>query len=1044
MPVEYDFQKYKPLIKEYVRALRPVCDSGGNFQCLNPAHDDGTMPSQWSMCWGKQPNTLHCYGCGTGGHDWDIYDLVGAIEGITEKGAQYRRVAEIAGDVVGSAEKWVCPPSPAPEPEFVPATEAIEKVYQWLKEIRPKYVHQIDAFSAFRGHSAEWGKRLAWWPGLRVARESLPEETLVSSGMVDPAKPSDKAAFNAEGAIVKLGRGFKLHYAGRPEEDGHIPTVKRGSRGCHTFPFPALPEGDTVVLVEGELDAVSGRMAGIPAVSIGGTNGLGTDRIMGIGGYNRIVLCFDNDIAGYRAIPVNVKKIRDSGYAGSILSVDWSRPECTGEKDIDDMVKHGKSAVVVKMIEEAKEVEDGGIRDRGKVEAEQARGAGDCYTRKEHDGSRENAGTANHGNDQRHESPDRGNAGNAEEGGVNGCGRGMDRRDQTQNSTQGKTDRETQGNLDANTGTGKQEERNAEEGGVPTPSDNEGGPRPTKERSEHTSISIAADLHDEDGRITPADIPFQFLGFDEGAYYFMPKQQNVAKRVGCTETAIKQMIYDLAPESWWLTYFYKTNKEGMEYVDTTAAIEWLRTCSTRKGMFNNEKLLGTGVYKDTDGAIVNTGYALITPSGSVSRFNEYEGKLTFVRSPVELVVTGTPWTVEDGRTFYQKLKTFGFDQPLSYYAVAGWCALAPFASFLFRRPHIWITAKRGMGKTFLIDNLISPVLGEEYVFYTDGSTEAGIRQSLYRDNRPVILDEFEANKKYDIDSLERILELSRSAYGGKKKVKGSQSQKAVSFTLKVMFCFASINVNISNDADRSRIAVCRMTESNGRMGMIDNPDGLRARIFLRLNEVNDSIRALHKHMEDLGYEDRTADTYSPLLVGLWMILSDVRFPATDADVAGLSADDKRLYDHILASLPQTAQTEEKRPDEERILEEIFQTRLKLEGGSEKTVAELLTTVDDMKRMVYDDVVQRYGIKRDTGRDGIEYLAVVHDSKELKAMLKDTPFGSSYKEVLKRNSAYMETRQIHVAKQQMSCIVLRWKDIEERYFKEKEETDIVPF
>lgn len=956
---EYDFQKYKPLIREYVKALRPISDGGGNFQCLNPTHDDGTMPSQWSMGWGKQPNTLHCYGCGTGGHDWDIYDLVGAIEGITEKGAQYRRVAEIAGDVVGAASAWVCPPSIAPEPEFVPDSESIEAVYQWMREVRGQYIPQIDAFSSFRGHSAEWGKRLAWWPGLDVARRDLSEETLIAAGLIDPSKQT--AAWNASGAVVRIGRGFKLHYAGRPEADGHVPTIKRGSRGCHTFPFPALPDGDTVVLVEGELDAVSGRTAGIPAVSIGGTNGMTADDAKTLAGY-RVILALDNDEPGRKA----VQKL--AHYFPSCLSVDWSRPECTGEKDIDDMVKHGKSAVIVKMIEEAKEVEIERPAEHQTVDASAMGG---------------NGVSVSTGNGARETGLNRGNQGSS-------------------------------GNAQTTR---------------PVPVDGASDP---------------LSLHDEDGRITPADIPFQFLGFDEGAYYFMPKQQNVAKRVGCTETAMKQMIYDLAPESWWLTYFYKTNKEGMEYVDTTAAIEWLRTCSTRKGMFNNEKLLGTGVYKDTDGAIVNTGYALITPSGSVSRFNEYAGKLTFVRSPVELVVTGTPWTVEDGRTFYQKLKTFGFDQPLSYYAIAGWCALAPFASFLFRRPHIWITAKRGMGKTFLIDNLISPVLGEEYVFYTDGSTEAGIRQSLYRDNRPVILDEFEANKKYDIDSLERILELSRSAYGGKKKVKGSQSQKAVSFTLKVMFCFASINVNISNDADRSRIAVCRMTESNGRMGMIDNPDGLRARIFLRLNEVNDSIRALHKRMEDLGYEDRTADTYSPLLVGLWMTLSDAVFPATDADVDALSSDDRRLYDHILASLPQTAQTEEKRPDEERILEEVFQTRLRLEGGAEKTVAEMLTTLDAMQKLAYDDEVQRFGLKRGRDRDGIEFLAVVHDSKELKSMLKETPFGGSYKEVLKRNSAYMDTRQIHVAKQQMSCIVLRWKDIEDRYFKEREEADVVPF
>jgi len=254
---EYDFQKYKPLIRQYVKEMRPTADGGGNFQCLNPDHQDGGFPSQWSMGWGKQPDTVHCYGCGLNGHDWDIYDLVGAMEGITGKGAQYRRVAELAGDAQGPV--WVCPPSAPPEPEFEPDAEAVEAVYQWLKGERADHVDDIEAFATFRGFGPDWGARFAWWPGLAEARlRGLSDDTLTLSGLIAPKKPADKAAWNASGVVVRIGRGFKLHYAGRPEADGHIPTVKRGSRGCHTFPFPALPKGDTVVLVEGEIDAVSG------------------------------------------------------------------------------------------------------------------------------------------------------------------------------------------------------------------------------------------------------------------------------------------------------------------------------------------------------------------------------------------------------------------------------------------------------------------------------------------------------------------------------------------------------------------------------------------------------------------------------------------------------------------------------------------------------------------------------------------------------------------------------------------------------------------
>jgi len=718
-----------------------------------------------------------------------------------------------------------------------------------------------------------------------------------------------------------------------------------------------------------------------------------------------------------------------------IVWIPTTSPDKTGrvflpgvaEEDIDDMVKHSKSETLLKMIENAKEVEDAGVEGNkaGRTGVDQGVRIGN----EEHDAG--SAGTANHGNNQWHESTDRGNQTDADGGSVNE--RPAEHHDDA-GAMGGTGMRVSTGNGTSETGSHRRDTGSSSNA------------QTTRSVPVDTLVGDAEQLHDEDGIVPPTDIPFQFLGFDESGYYFLKKTQNVPIKVGRPDSAMKQMIHDLASDDWWMTWpqFVSTSKEGFDYLNTTAVLEWLRIGSTRKGMFNNEKLLGTGAYKDGDGTVVNTGYAIVTPAGDVSRFEEYEGKLAFVRSPVELVVTATPWTVEDGRFFYNQLKTFGFDQPLAYYAVAGWCAIAPFSAFLFRRPHIWITAKRGMGKTFLIDQIISPLIGEDYVFYTDGSTEAGIRQSLYRDNRPVIMDEFEANKKYDMDTLERILELSRSAYGGKKKVKGSSSQKAISFTLKVMFCFASINVNISNDADRSRIAVCRMTEWIGKMKSIPNPDGLRARMFQKLDEINPNILACHAMMEDAGYEYRTADTYSPLLAGLWMILSDARFPVSLDAVASLSAPDRRLYDHLVAALPQTAQTEEKRPDEERILEEIFQTRLKLEGGVEKTVAEMLTTLDAMQKIAYDDEVQRFGLKRCKDRDGVEILAVVHDSKELKAMLKETPFGGSYKEVLKRNPAYMETRQIHVAKQQMSCIVLRWKDIEERYFKERPDDDPVPF
>ena len=548
-------------------------------------------------------------------------------------------------------------------------------------------------------------------------------------------------------------------------------------------------------------------------------------------------------------------------------------------------------------------------------------------------------------------------------------------------------------------------------------------------------------MTDEDGAVPVADLPFQFLGFSEDGYFFLPKRQNVPIKISRGQTSMKNNMTELAPMDWWMAYFSRLNKDGEEVLDLARALQWLRDGSTRKGMYNDELLLGTGAYKDDAGYIVNTGIALASPCGAVSTYEEYTGRLAFTRAKVELKIDAEPWTEADGRFLYDQLKTFGFDQPLAYYSIIGFCALAPFAPILFRRPHIWITAKRGTGKSALLEWLIVPLLGEEYAFYTDGTTEAGIRQTLRRNNRPVVLDEFEANKKYDIAMLENILKLARSSYTGSQTVKGSSSQNAIAFSLKMMFCFASINVNISNDADRSRIAVCRMKESNGKMKTIPNPDGLRARMFYRIGEVNENILKLHATMEDMDYEYRTADTYAPLMVGLWMTLSDRPFPVNRG---ACDPSDVELYDHILAALPQTAQTEEKHADEERIVERILQEKIRISSDTELTVAEMLSGIDlsDPSKLIHGDTLQRYGIRRHRDKAlGFEVLTISHDHDKIKEMLKETPFGSSYKEVLKRNGAYVLTKPVRMAGAVQTCLVLRWKDIEDKYL---HEADVIPF
>jgi len=547
----------------------------------------------------------------------------------------------------------------------------------------------------------------------------------------------------------------------------------------------------------------------------------------------------------------------------------------------------------------------------------------------------------------------------------------------------------------------------------------------------------------------PPDIdapPFQFLGFDKDALYFLPKRQNIAFRISRGDKSIKDKLNEIAPEDWWFVNFNKEvadpiNGGTKTIIDYPRAIAWLREKSVSRGMYNDDLLLGVGAHIDAGHAIVNTGRAIVTPSGSVSTYEEYTGENTYCRSRLELKIQGTPWTRDDSINFLRQLQTFTFENELAYYAIAGYCAIAPFSSFLFRRPHIWITAKKGQGKSYLLHDLMYPALGEGFTFYRDSvTTEAAIRQALQKDTRPVILDEFEITGKYDKNTIDSVMSLSRTAYAGEFISKGTANQTGISFATKMMFCFASINVNISNAADKSRIIVCRMGESRGKMVKPKNPDGLRARMFLHLDTLRADIQACTDMMTDqAGHDSRTADTYSPFFAGFWRMLSDA--PFGDCTLP----DDSRMLEKMRRSMEHINANDESLSDEETIFSTIFQKRVRIGPDDEKTVAEMLTEKEAMGRLLYEDSMQRFGMRRTSSIrivDNIPVLAISANNKELRDMLVDTPFFSRYNEVLKRHPSYIMSTPVRIGGAQQQALLFRWSDLEAQYF--REERDVVPF
>ena len=124
--------------------------------------------------------------------------------------------------------------------------------------------------------------------------------------------------------------------------------------------------------------------------------------------------------------------------------------------------------------------------------------------------------------------------------------------------------------------------------------------------------------------------------------------------------------------------------------------------------------------------------------------------------------------------------------------LAGWRVIAPVCGAMPWRPHLWLAGEAGSGKTWVVDNIIKPLIGQVALPVQSKTTEAGIRQTLRCNALPVIFDEAETQNEDDRKRMQLVLDLARQASSedGAAIVKGSSAGKASMYRVRSCFLFS--------------------------------------------------------------------------------------------------------------------------------------------------------------------------------------------------------------------------------------------------------------
>lgn len=528
---------------------------------------------------------------------------------------------------------------------------------------------------------------------------------------------------------------------------------------------------------------------------------------------------------------------------------------------------------------------------------------------------------------------------------------------------------------------------------------------------EHLPSSADNTADDEAAEVEPdADnLPFIPLGYDRTHHHFLIKDQHLVFSIpkgGWT----RSRLLELAPLDWWAAQGL-TTKRGSLRVEQ--AQDLLVRMSRQAGMYRPDRIRGAGVWRDGDDIVVNDGERLVLESGENKAYDDYGSQTgaVYTASPIKMGnFDGEESTIEEGFSLLQLFESQKWENPTQAVLAMGWSLIAPFAGLLRWRPHIWITGRRGTGKSWLLERVITPLCGDFAFVGSSKTTEAGLRRALDTDARPVILDEMEPLNKRNKARVDAIIQLARDASCDASAITTiAAGDGTVTYATRSMFAFASVQVPDYNAAIESRIIrleLSPVTVTDKRARSLEllktcmrDPGRYRRRIARRLRRILSDMEYISEYILDGIGDNRLADQLAPLLAAAWAAISN----------ESIDTEFGREWLKSVISIIADKQASEDEDDEIKLINHLLSSPIKTDLST-VTVAELIERASDPALGVEADsanlYLSRIGMriitKEKSDGQGQFYVAVATHSDQIMQTLEHTAYAEGYDAVLKRH------------------------------------------
>lgn len=427
----------------------------------------------------------------------------------------------------------------------------------------------------------------------------------------------------------------------------------------------------------------------------------------------------------------------------------------------------------------------------------------------------------------------------------------------------------------------------------------------------------------------PEDCPVTALGCDaENCYYLNASGHltTVAKKAHS-----KLVLYGLFGQryGYLLQHWPKKGRDaqGEKFSDfkaDLAARSLMAACDAEGAWSSTNKVRGPGVWQGEDGELVLHLGDAVEVRGRRDRPGR-RGEWVYPLAPARKAPAREAQPGGDegpAAELEGLLRSWNFSRgDLDARLLLGWVAASTLCGALDWRPGVWVSGRKGSGKSSLTA-LVRDVLGEDDgCIVEDQPTAASLRTKLNHASLAVIFDENEPSE--DNSRLNALTDLARLASSGGRVSRATADHGIVTFTVRFMPLFASIMRPPMKSQDLSRLSFLRLQPHGGKALALPRADALRLmgrRLQRRMLDAWPSFHevfALYSEalLRALPGDRRFADQHGILLAAAHVARHDAApdeyeadkwaerlVEETASDRAEEKAEWQRCIEHMMSSL----------------------------------------------------------------------------------------------------------------------------------------------